>query len=282
MNRRRQTKLRRAPCQAIALAMLALPLTAASLDDDLQTRNGKALRVCADPNNLPFSDQAGEGFENRLAELIGRELNAKVEYTWWAQRRGFFRNTLAAGLCDVVMGVPSDLPMALTTLPYYRSSYVFVYRKDRHYALDSLDDARLARLKIGMHVMGGNNTPPAMALAERGIVSNVVGYSIYGDYRNASPPARLIDAVATGDVDLAIAWGPLAGYFAKREPVPLEVVPLAPSSATALPLEFSISLGVRKDAQAMKTKLDSVLTEKRGEIHALLEEYNVPLIEAAQ
>ncbi|HEX5574932.1 MAG TPA: hypothetical protein VFX42_03570, partial [Gemmatimonadales bacterium] len=126
----------------------------------------RELRVCSDPNNLPFSNQRGEGFENRLAELIAGELNATVRYTWWAERRGFIRSTLNAGRCDVVMGMPPGTGSVLTTRPYYRSTYVFVSRRDRHLAVKSLDDAALRRLKIGVQVVGDDyaNTPPVHAL----------------------------------------------------------------------------------------------------------------------
>jgi mxaJ protein len=262
----------------VFLLALSLTMPVAAVAEDAPKIS--VLRVCADPNNLPFSDATGKGFENRLAELIGGALGAKVEYTWWAQRRGFIKNTLQARLCDVVMGVPSDFPLALTTQPYYRSSYVLLYRKDRDYGLRSLDDPLLRKLRIGVHVMGNESPPPALALAKRGIINNVVGYSIYGDYRTASPPARLIEAVAKGDVDVAIAWGPLAGYFAKQSRNEMVVVSIADLPASSLPFQFSISMGVRKNDRAMKTRLDSVLEQKRHEIRALLEEYGVPLVDA--
>jgi mxaJ protein len=235
------------------------------------------LRVCADPNNLPFSNATGEGFENRLAQMVAETMGATVEYTWWAQRRGFIRNTLEAGLCDVVMGVPSRYEMARTTRPYYRSSYVFLYRADRHYRLHSLDDARLATLKLGVHLVGNDNPPPAVMLAQRGIINNVMGYSLYGDYRDPNPPARLIDAVDSGDVDVAIAWGPLAGYFAQRARHALTMVPIDQPGGAALPLRFAISVGVRKDDAALQARLDAALLQKRSQIDALLKEYGVPL-----
>src|SRR5581483_8068662 len=142
----------------------------------------RKLRVCADPNNLPFSNQRLEGFENKIAGLLARDLNAEVEYTWWAQRRGFIRNTLKARACDVVMGVPSGFEMAQTTAPYYRSTYVFVYRQDSGLKVGSFDDPVLHKVKIGVQVIGddGANAPPAHALSNRGIVGNVRGYTVYG------------------------------------------------------------------------------------------------------
>ncbi len=170
----------------------------------------KQLRVCADPNNMPFSNRQGEGFENKLAELVARDLGETVSYIWWAERRGFVRKTLKAGLCDVVMGVPTGMDMLATTHPYYRSTYTFVSRTDRGLRLGSLTDPALRRLKIGVHLIGdgGFNTPPAQVLGDEGMVSNVVGYTIYGDYRIPNPPARSLDAVVAGDVDVATVWGP--------------------------------------------------------------------------
>lgn len=239
------------------------------------------LRVCADPNNLPFSNQRGLGFENRLAELIASELNARVSYTWWAQRRGFFRNTLRAGLCDVVMGVPSSFEMAMPSRPYYRSTYVFVYRRDSGVQVRSFDDEALRSLRIGVHVVGDDytNPPPAQALARRGIVGNVVGFSLYDDYTRPNPPARLIEAVARGEVDLAIVWGPFAGYFAPRQNVPLEIIPVAPQvDLPFVPFVFDISMGVRREDHELRERLDSIIQKRASEIDALLAEYGVPLI----
>jgi quinoprotein dehydrogenase-associated probable ABC transporter substrate-binding protein len=241
------------------------------------------LRVCADPNNLPFSNRRGEGFENKLAELLARDLNAQVEYTWWAQRRGFFRSTLKAGLCDIVMGVPASFEMTLTTSPYYRSTYVFVSRKDRNLALQSFDDPRLHQLKIGVQMIGDDfaNTPPAHALTNRHIITNVEGFMIYGDYREENPPARIIDAVAQGRIDTAVVWGPLAGYFARRARVPLAVVPVTPQiDQPFLPFVYDISLGVRRGEQAFKDRLDEILERRRPEIEHLLDEYGIPRMKA--
>jgi mxaJ protein len=241
----------------------------------------RELRVCADPNNLPFSNERGDGFENRLAHLIAEELNAAVTYTWWPQRRGFVRHTLNAGLCDVVMGVPSDYELVRTTRPYYRSTYVFVSLRSRAYDIRSLDDPRLRSLRIGVHVIGDDyaNAPPAHALAARNIVSNVVGYSIFGDYTEPNPPARLVEAVASGAIDVAIAWGPLAGYFAERQSVPLEIAPVSPpSEAQSLPMAYDIAMGVRPADESLKRELDDILRRKSREIAALLEQYAVPLV----
>jgi quinoprotein dehydrogenase-associated probable ABC transporter substrate-binding protein len=237
------------------------------------------LKVCADPNNLPFSNRRGEGFENKLAELIAKDLDAKVEYTWWAQRRGFFRNTLKAGACDLVVGVPASFEMALTTSPYYRSSYVFVYREGGGLKLESFDDPQLKRLKIGVQMIGDDfaNTPPAHALAARGIVDNVEGYTIYGDYSKENPPARILDEVAAGKIDVAVVWGPLAGYFAPKQRRALAVVPVKPEiDRPFLPFVYDISMGVRRGDEALRDALESILRRRRAEIEKILDDYGVP------
>jgi mxaJ protein len=193
-----------------ALAVLALMATPAA---------ARELRVCADPNNLPFSNERGEGFENRIAAVVADQLHAELHTTWWAQRRGFLRNTLGAGRCDVVAGTLTGLDMLRTTSPYYRSGYVFVTRAADGLDIASLDDPRLHTLRVGVQLIGddGMNTPPAHALSKRGITGNVRGYTVYGDYAQASPAGRIVAAIAQGEVDVAIVWGPFAGYFAGRQ-----------------------------------------------------------------
>jgi mxaJ protein len=241
-----------------------------------------ALRVCSDPNNLPFSNDRGEGFENKIAALVARDLGEDLRYTWWAQRRGFVRSTLGAGECDVIIGAPARYERVLATAPYYRSSYVFVSRRDRGLGLRSLDDPRLRRLRIGVQMIGDDyaNSPPAHALARRGIVENVAGYMVYGDYAQPSPPARIVEAVTRGDVDVAVVWGPLAGYFARRSAVPLQVVPVAPAfDPPALPLTFDIAMGVRRGDTTLRARLDDVLRRRRPEIDAILAAYGVPRVD---
>lgn len=242
-----------------------------------------ALRVCADPNNLPFSNEKREGFENKIAEVLGREMNLPVEYTWWAQRRGFFRNTLRAGLCDVVIGVPESFELAAASAPYYRSTYVFISQRKRALQIKSLDDEALKNLKIGVLLIGddGTNTPPAHALAARGIAKNIVGFSIYGDYREPNPPARIVEAVAKGEIDVGIVWGPLAGYFAKKERAALAIEPVTPQiDLPYLPFVYDISVGVRRGEDDLKARIDEILKRRRGEIEKILDDYNVPRVGA--
>jgi mxaJ protein len=243
------------------------------------------LRVCSDPNNLPFSNEQQQGFENRIAEVVARDLNAKLTYKWWAQHRGFVRNSLNAHECDLLIGVPASFERTINTIPYYRSTYVFVTRHDRHLNIRSFDDPALKRLTIGVQMIGDDftNTPPAQALTQRHMIQNVRGYSVYGDYRRPNPPARIIDAVANGDIDVAVAWGPLAGYFAQKEPVALDVTPVSPQiDLPFLPFVFDISMGVRRGDTALRERLNTVIARRKGDIDRILEQYGVPRIDATQ
>jgi mxaJ protein len=243
--------------------------------------HARELRVCADPNNLPFSNDKGEGFENAIVALIARNLDATVSYTWWAQRRGFVRNTLKEERCDLWPGVASGLQMLATTRPYYRSTYVFVTRADRRIAIASFDDPQLHSLTIGVQMVGNDamNTPPTHALARRGITENVRGYMLYGDYAKPNPPAAIVDAVAAGEIDVAVVWGPLAGYFAAREPTTLTLTPVTPfSDGPQWPMVFDIAMGVRRGDNDFKHEIDHALQANRAAIEAILAAYHVPRV----
>lgn len=261
----------------------ATRLTHQPISADAPTEPGpsphRVIRITADPNNLPFTNDRLEGFENKIADLVAHELGAAIEYTWRAQRRGFFRTALKEGEADLVLGVPTGMDMALTTAPYYRSTYVLVTRKDRKPAVQSLDDPALKTLKVGVQLVGndGMNTPPAHALARRGIINNVVGYTLYGDYSEPNPPARIMDGVARGETDIAVVWGPLAGYFAKRSPAELALSPVRPEDdPPGLRYAFNISMGVRRGDRAFRDELNAVLARKRREIERILDAYGVP------
>ncbi|HEX3853784.1 MAG TPA: quinoprotein dehydrogenase-associated putative ABC transporter substrate-binding protein [Polyangiaceae bacterium] len=238
----------------------------------------RELRVCADANNLPFSNAVGEGFENKLAELIATDLGATVTYTFAPQRRGFLRTTLNAGRCDVVMGVPTSLDMVATTRPYYRSAYVFVYGPEAPH-VRSLDAPELRRLRIGVPLVGddGANPPPVLALASRDLIDNMHAYSVYGDYRKPSPPAEIVRALRRREIDVALAWGPLAGYFAHAEEPALSYARIpekdAPAGST---FAFDISVGVRRGDTALRNELNDLLARRRVAIDALLARYHVP------
>jgi quinoprotein dehydrogenase-associated probable ABC transporter substrate-binding protein len=241
----------------------------------------QAFRVCADPDDLPFSNDRLEGFENRIAQIIADDLHLPVKYEWYPQRKAFIRETLNAGKCDVVMGVPADWGPVLATKPYYASSYVFVYRETGDSTLSSFDDPALRRLKIGLHAIGddGVNLPPAHALAQRGLAANVVGFSLFPSDGESS--GKIIDAVASGQIGVAIVWGPFGGYFAKRENVPLRVTPVLAASDPSVRFTYEISIGVRRADTAWREQLDEVLQRRRKEILEVLGEFAVPLVPEA-
>lgn len=243
---------------------------------------GSALRVCADPNNLPFSNNREQGFDNKIAQLAARDLGKTAAFVWVPERGdSFVQKNLLAHKCDLVMGMPSGFAEAATTEPYYRSTYVFVWRRDRNLNIQSLNDPALRRLRIGVHVVSdeASNLPPAQALANRGMFRNMVAYSIYGDTSTPNPPAALMRAVETGKVDLAIAWGPLAGYFSKRSSAPMEIVPVAPMvDRPFLPFTFSVSMGVRPQDKQLLASLNRIIARRGHEIESILRQYGVPLL----
>lgn len=268
------------------LALLASPLALAQTHTQLPgaapAPAAPPLRVCANPNDLPFSNRAEQGFEDKLALMLGQSLGKPVRFVWWSQGKDFLRHTLSADRCDVVMGLATGDHEygVLTTDPYYRSAYALVYRANAPYHLKSLKDPRLRTLQIGVHAVGDDwvDLPGGATLANRGIVKNVHLYKLFADYKRPNPSADLIDAVAKGDIDVAIAWGPLAGYFATREPVKLTVVPLV-DTHTILPFQFSISMAVRHGNTALRDRLDAFIQSHRAAIHALLASYGVPQLD---
>jgi quinoprotein dehydrogenase-associated probable ABC transporter substrate-binding protein len=259
----------------IAVGLLHQPAQA-----QLRPNIGKpgTIRVCADPDNMPLSNQRGEGFEQKIAELVAKEWNAKIEYAWWPVRRGFFARALNGRYCDIAIQAPAEFDMAGVTKPYFRSGYVFITRKDRGLDIKSLADPRLKRLKIGVNILNSDaeNTPPAMALSRYGVVGNLTGYPTF--YTDSIRPEDIVTAVARKEVDVAIAWGPLAGYFAAKSPVPLLLQPLEErDSLTDFPFRFSIGMGVRRRDRALRDSLQTVLDKRAPQIQAILKEYNVPL-----
>lgn len=239
-----------------------------------------ALRVCSDPDNMPFSDAKGRGFENRIVEIVAKDLGREVEYAWGAQYRGFLRRTLFEGRCDLVAGIGLGAPRIATTRPYYRSAYVAVHPSAQA-APQGFDDPTLRQARIGLHAVGleGANTPAAMALARRGLASRVVGFTVWGPAEVEDPQGRLVDAVADGEVDLAFAWGPSAGYFAKRRGLavtPIEGDAAEPSAA----FTFDIAMAVRKQDADLLADVQGALDRRKPEIDAVLTDYGVPLVAA--
>jgi mxaJ protein len=237
--------------------------------------DSRDLVVCADPDNLPFSRDDGSGFENRIAELVAQDLPARLVYRWLPLRRSVLRKTLEARLCDVLIGVPADPAGIATTIPYYRSSYVLVTRAEWGAPVSSFDDARIRASIVGVPLIGADGAvaPPGSALARRGILDNVRGFPVYG----AAPVSqRMVDALAGGQLDIAVGWGPTLGYYARWAKVPMDLVP-APDE-TSEPESFSIAIAVRADESELRDDLNATLARERHRIDAVLAEYGVPLL----
>ena len=236
---------------------------------------GEPIRVCADPNNLPYSNHDLQGFENKIAEVIGQELGASLSYFWWPAQMGLIRHTLQVDQCDVLISIPKGYDPVLWTKPYYRSTYVLASRIDRKLGLRSLDDPALKGLRIGVHV----NTPPYDAFANRGLAENMVSYRLFFDPQDPDPsrrPDKVLHDVLSGAVDVAAAWGPLVGYFAKQHPSTLEVVSL--DDDAKMPMSFEFSMGVHKGNRELKARLEGALDRREADITRILADYGVPLL----
>jgi mxaJ protein len=235
------------------------------------------LRVCADPNNLPFSNMREEGFENQMARMIGSYLGDNIEFVWQRMGRGFVREYIDKNKCEVVIGVPATFRPLLTTQPYYRSSFVFLTRRSARFQPSSLDDPQLRNSRIGVEALEEDYTPPAEALSRRGLQSQLVGIYSVGEHN-----LDVAKAVSGGDVDLGIMWGPAAGYFAKRSPDKFHLVPVSPTSDGTLPFTFSIAMGVARTNRALQARLDQFIQANQSRIQKLLESYGVPRLPIAE
>jgi quinoprotein dehydrogenase-associated probable ABC transporter substrate-binding protein len=232
-------------------------------------------RACADPRNLPFSNEAGEGFENRIAELFAKKLGKSVAYTFYPDATGFIRNTLNAQRCDVVLGIVQGDDMVQPTSPYYRTSYVAAYRKGGPLdGLDSLSDPRLKTAKIGIVA----RTPPVTFLAANGLLDNIKTYALVVDTRFDSPTREMMDDLDKGDIDVALLWGPIAGYYAQKAKSPTTVVPLLKEQGGP-PMVFRIVMGVRHSDQNWKRTLNKLISDNQSDIDAILRSYGVPLLD---
>jgi quinoprotein dehydrogenase-associated probable ABC transporter substrate-binding protein len=257
---------------ATLAAAVSLPDRSSAQSSDLVVRS--ELRVCADPANMPFSNDKGEGFENKLAELIGKVLKIPVTYTWFPQATGFIRNTLGAKLCDVVMGYAQGDELVLNTNHYYTAAYVLIVRSDSPLAsVESLEDPRLQDKSIG--IIAG--TPPSTNLAIYGLLGKVRPFQLMVDRRFFSPAEDMISQVASGELDVGILWGPIAGYYAKASKVPLTVIPLV-KERQGPRMTFRITMGVRQSDANWKRDLNRIISEHQGEIDAILASYGVPVI----
>jgi mxaJ protein len=235
----------------------------------------RELKVCADGDNPPYSSRDLTGLDNKIAALLARDLKVKITYYWSRMGRGYIRDVLNARDCDLLIEVPTEFPLVLTTPPFYRSSYVFVTRRDRNLNIRSLDDPRLHELKIGVQIVAENYSPPGQALGRRGIFANIVAFKNTG-----KEAAEIIDAVANGKVDVAIAWGPLAGYFARQQHVALEIAPVSPAmDPPGIPFQYSMSMGVRKSDTQLRDELAAFLVRRKKEIDGILRTYGVPRID---
>ena len=256
----------------LGLAIVASPVSAKS---SYEARNQEYLTVCGDPNHLPFSNKEMEGFENRIAKLIADDLKRTLRYQWWPQTIGFVRNTLQIRLCDLVMGVTSVNELLQNTNPYYRSVYSLVYRKDSGLNdVRTLDNPALKKLKIG--VVAG--TPPATLLTMYGLMEQTRPYQRTVDTRLYSPATQAVEDVAAGVIDIAVIWGPIAGYSATRQKTPLSVVPL-PAKVDSVPLAFNVSMGIRRRETSWKHQLNQELKKLAPRIEGILLEYNIPLLD---
>jgi quinoprotein dehydrogenase-associated probable ABC transporter substrate-binding protein len=267
-----EATMRRRSLAGLLGALLCCAGPAAAQTGELVDRG--ALKVCADPNNLPFSNEKKEGFENRIAELIGVELDRKVDYTWFPQVIGFVRNTLRAHLCDLVMGTVTGDEIMQTTNPYYFTTYVILYRSDKGLAFENLDDRRLKTLRLG--VVGG--TPPSDLLVRYDLMSLTKPYALSVDTRAESPAHEMVQDVVDGTIDVGLLWGPIAGYYRKHDALPLTLVPLK-SEPGAARMAYHIAMGVRANEPEWRRGINTAILKRQAEITAILRDYGVPLLD---
>jgi len=243
------------------------------------------LAVCADPGNLPYSSSKLDGFENRVADLLANDLHRTLRYAWAPQRRNFFNRTLLAGACDVVISVPASLPVSFptiaTTRPWFVSTYVAVTRTGDRRHFSGFDDAWLKSARIGLQLITGGdaNPPPAMSLSRRGITNHITGFSPW-DTANDAPQSKIIDAVANRAIDVALVWGPFAGYFAKPygNALKLELVTRDPA-IPALAFTFPMAAAVRSADTEIKDALQAAFDRNASKIAVILKDYNIPVVE---
>lgn len=262
----------------VAWVWFALSLPAVCVQgatENHEGRNTAHLTVCGDPNNLPFSNARMQGFENRIAEIIATALDRPLHYRWWPQSVGFVRNTLHMRRCDLVMGITSVNEMVQNTNPYYRSVYSLVQRADAKPHIQSLSDPALKTMRLG--VVAG--TPPATLIARYGLMAQTRPYQRTVDTRHLTPAKEAITDVAAGTTDIAVVWGPIAGYGAARQNPPLRVTPL-PARVDEVPLAFNVSMGLRHRETAWKHEINTLIDRLRPEFRRVLLDFGVPLLDS--
>lgn len=287
---------RRSCLRWLAAAALTPMLARATLaacpcgDDDTSSAGASAsattqpstcLRVCADPNNLPYSNRRHEGFEDKIAALVADDLGLALQSDWLPQRLGFFRTAFKTFESDLVMAAPAGFDKALITNPYYRSTYVFVGRRGGAGLPKSLDDPALRKMKIGVQ-LAGNDTPPTHALARRKLIDNVTGYPVF-DESNGKPAEKIVADVAAKKIDVAIVWGPQAGFFVKQQADALQMVPVSPEEdgegREAMPFTFAICMAVRRSDAHLRDRLNGAIARRQKEIDRILDDFAVPRLE---
>jgi quinoprotein dehydrogenase-associated probable ABC transporter substrate-binding protein len=241
----------------------------------LELIDPKVFSVCADPHNMPFSTDRGEGFENKLAELFANKLGKGIAYAWYPQATGFVRNTLAAHRCDVIMGAPQGDDMVQVTNPYYRTAYALVFKQGQGLeGVDTLEDPRLKGKRIG--IVAG--TPPGNNMATNGLMANAKPYPLVVDTRVDSSAEAMMRDLEAGDIDVGVLWGPMAGYYAQQARSPMTVVPLVKETAGPR-LAYRIAMGVRFADQDWKRLLNRMIADNQPAINKLLLSYGVPLLD---
>ena len=261
----------------VACAGIAIPAWAqeSGLGAEVELVDPKVLRVCADPNNLPFTNQKGEGFENRLAEFLAEKLGKSVSYTYFPMVTGFVRMTLAAQKCDVIIGYPQGDELVQNTNAYYRTAYTLIYKPGNGLdGVETLSDPRLKDKRIG--VVAG--TPPASVMARNGLLGKAKPYPLMIDTRFESSSQAMIADLKSGEIDAGALWGPIAGYYAKKSAEPLVVVPLLHEKKGAH-MVFRITMGVRTSDQQWKRQLNGLIRDNQAEINTILREFGVPLLD---
>jgi quinoprotein dehydrogenase-associated probable ABC transporter substrate-binding protein len=260
---------------AVAASSVRTPAQEESKELSIELVDPKVLRVCADPRNMPFSDEQGEGFENKLAELLAQKLGKSLAYVWYPQATGFVRNTLGAHKCDVIMGFPQGNDIVQSTNPYYRTSYALVFKSGN--GLDGVDTLSDPRLK-GRHIGIVAGTPPSNYLAASGLMATAKPYPLVIDTRVDSSAQAMIKDLADGVIDAGVLWGPMAGYYAKQASPPLSMVPLTHEGG-APPLVYRITMAVRFSDQEWKRSLNRMIQENQPAIDEILLTFGVPLLD---